>query len=165
MTNDLEQFSEELLKFMIESDHAQTGDVSALARIALAVQQAKPDYHIVRRLFTDAYGTHVELDVYLEQLDASKRRDDHGGVIIPVYTTPQPAHTERSGWIKCSEQMPDKYVEVVLYCPETKEQFIGIYDGHDFVYAQGPEGVSIILGLSDVSHWQPCVDAPKPESE
>lgn len=59
----------------------------AMAEIALKAIQAKPEYFIVSRLFTDGYGTHVELDVYLEQLDASKCRDDHGGVIIPCYTT------------------------------------------------------------------------------
>lgn len=46
MNNDLEQFSEEVLKFMVESDHAQTGDVAALARIALAAKQAKPTINV-----------------------------------------------------------------------------------------------------------------------
>lgn len=26
---------------------------------------------------------------------------------IKLYTTPQPAHTEKDGWIKCSERLPD----------------------------------------------------------
>lgn len=68
---------------------AEMEEIQALARIALAAKRAEPDYYIVRRLFTDGYGTHIELDVYIEKLDASKSKDDHGGEIIPVYTTPQ----------------------------------------------------------------------------
>jgi hypothetical protein len=67
------------------------------------------------------------------------------------------------GWVACSESMPGKYKEVVLWCPETKEQFIGFYDGREYVYAQGPDGVQIVLILSDISHWQPLPAAPKPE--
>ena len=39
---ELKEFTEELLKFMIESDHAQTGDVAALAKIALAAKRNEP---------------------------------------------------------------------------------------------------------------------------
>ncbi|HEJ7888707.1 TPA: DUF551 domain-containing protein [Serratia liquefaciens] len=67
------------------------------------------------------------------------------------------------GWIACGERMPVKYKEVVLWCPETKEQFIGFYDGREYVYAQGPDGMQIVLILSDITHWQPCAAAPKPE--
>lgn len=75
------------------------GEIKSLARIALAAKRAEPDYHIVRRLFTDGYGTHIELDVYIEKLDASKSKDDHGGEIIPVYTTPQLNSPEmQEGW-------------------------------------------------------------------
>ncbi|EOD4081032.1 DUF551 domain-containing protein [Yersinia enterocolitica] len=82
--------------------------MAALARIALAAKRAEPDYHIVRRLFTDGYGTHVELDVYIEKLDASKSKDDHGGEIIPTYTTLQlNSQAGLGSWIKCSDRMPE----------------------------------------------------------
>lgn len=71
------------------------GEIKSLARIALAVKQSKPDYYIVRRAVTDWYGTHVELDVYIEKLDSSKCKDDHGGVIVPVYTSPQPVSSQK----------------------------------------------------------------------
>ncbi|HFO0081877.1 TPA: hypothetical protein ACW96C_004424 [Yersinia enterocolitica] len=86
----LDSFTVERLEELGAGAMFFTGDeVAALARIALAAKRAEPDYHIVRRLFTDGYGTHIELDVYIEKLDASKSKDDHGGEIIPVYTTPQ----------------------------------------------------------------------------
>lgn len=74
MNNDLEQFSEEVLNFMIESDHAQTGDVAALARIALSVKQAVPAG-------------------YLENGKGFMYEPRHKDLIknpTPVYTTPKP---------------------------------------------------------------------------
>ncbi|HHX8939976.1 TPA: hypothetical protein ACVPL5_001886 [Yersinia enterocolitica] len=84
---ELDSFTVERLEELSTKENIP--EVAALARIALAAKRAEPDYHIVRRLFTDGYGTYIELDVYIEKLDASKSKDDHGGVIIPVYTTPQ----------------------------------------------------------------------------
>lgn len=95
MNNDLDQFSEERLKELAEmceskalgfpASHAES---AALARIALAAKQAKPEYHIVRLELNDAWGKETVLNAYESQLDASKCKDDHGGVIIPLYTTP-----------------------------------------------------------------------------
>jgi hypothetical protein len=60
-------------------------------RIALAALEAEPDYYVVRRVFNDKFGPEVELDAYDTELDASKSRDDHGGIIQPVYLTPPAA--------------------------------------------------------------------------
>lgn len=106
MNNDLAQFSEERLKLLeLRVNYPTWDDISALARIALAAKQAKPEYHIVRLELNDAWGSETVLNAYESQLDASKCKDDHGGVIIPCYTTPQPAHTEVN-----SPVIPDGWV-------------------------------------------------------
>ncbi|MBW5826558.1 hypothetical protein H0I68_16065 [Yersinia kristensenii] len=86
---ELDSFTVEQLKDFIESDHAQCGDIAALARIALAAKRAEPDYYIVKLKFNDGWGDETVLDTYETKLDASKSKDDHGGEIVPVYTTPQ----------------------------------------------------------------------------
>lgn len=111
MNNDLEQFSEERLKELSSiNGNINTrfcdADIEALARIALAAKQAKPEYHIVRLEINDAWGRETVLNAYESQLDASKCKDDHGGVIIPCYTTPQPVHTEQG--------IPDGFTEIQL---------------------------------------------------
>lgn len=44
---ELDSFTVEQLNNFIESDHAQCGDVAALARIALAAKMAEPEWYIV----------------------------------------------------------------------------------------------------------------------
>lgn len=106
---ELDSFTVEQLNNFIESDHAQCGDVAALARIALAAKRAEPDYHIVRLEHSDAWGKEMVLNTYEINLDAVKSKTDHGGEIIPVYTVPQLNSPEiPQGWIQCSDQMPDK---------------------------------------------------------
>ncbi|CNK92887.1 hypothetical protein [Yersinia kristensenii] len=86
---ELDSFTVEQLKDFIESDHAQCGDIAALARIALAAKRAEPDYYIVRLEHSDAWGKEVVLNTYEINLDAIKSKADHGGEIIPAYPTPQ----------------------------------------------------------------------------
>lgn len=49
MKNLTEQFSQEQLELMITTDHAQCGDVAALARIALALQDAPGKIYQIRK--------------------------------------------------------------------------------------------------------------------
>ncbi|CNE40714.1 hypothetical protein [Yersinia kristensenii] len=96
---ELDGFSVEQLNDFIESDHAQCGDVAALARIALAAKRAEPDYYIVKLKFNDGWGDETVLDTYETKLDATKSKADHGGEIIPAYTTPQLNHpVSPEGW-------------------------------------------------------------------
>lgn len=159
MNNDLEQFSEESLKELIEHinqmpDANGKAQFAALARIALAAKQAKqdkPEYHIVRLELNDAWGSETVLNAYESQLDASKCKDDHGGVIIPCYTTPQPAHTEQDGWIKCSERMP-----------EIEEDYYQTFSSAGVDISYFFEGY---FADQNITHWMPLPAAPKPESE
>ncbi len=61
----------------------------SLARIALAAKRAEPDYYILRLEYDDAWGGEILFSTYETELEAIKSKSDHGGEIIPAYTTPQ----------------------------------------------------------------------------
>ncbi len=74
-------------------------ELKALAAIALAAKRAEPGYYIVRLEHSDAWGGEVVLNTYENKLDSYKSKSDHGGEIIPVYTTPKLNSPEISdGW-------------------------------------------------------------------
>ena len=88
MNNDLEQFSEERLKELADFAMAGAIEVVELARIALAAKQAKPIGYFVHTLEDGVRGmTSIPDDSPLVK------------VATPLYTTPQPAHTEQDGWM------------------------------------------------------------------
>lgn len=99
MNNDLDQFSEERLKEIVSAiklepcdyhavyDRILHMEIAALARIALAAKQAKPVGNFVHTLEDGVRGmTSIPDDSPLVK------------VATPLYTTPQPAHTEEDGW-------------------------------------------------------------------
>ncbi|ENJ4476295.1 DUF551 domain-containing protein [Yersinia enterocolitica] len=86
-----------------------------LARIALAAKRAEPDYYIVKLKFNDGWGDETVLDTYETKLDAIKSKADHGGEIIPAYTTPQLNSLEMpDGWklvpIEPTQNMVDAHI-------------------------------------------------------
>ena len=97
MNNDLAQFSEESLQRYI-NQFAEDGmcditddEIMPLVRIALAAKQAKPVGYISERNL-NALGKQFSVCVKHEPVMVRP---------IPIYTTPQPAHTERvirDGW-------------------------------------------------------------------
>ncbi|MBO1561810.1 hypothetical protein [Yersinia pseudotuberculosis] len=71
----------------------------SLARIALAAKRAEPDYYILRLEYDDAWGGEILFSTYETELEAIKSKSDHGGEIIPAYTTPQLSSPEiPDGW-------------------------------------------------------------------
>lgn len=91
-------------------------EVFALIDIALAAKRADPDYYIVRLKFNDGWGDETVLDTYETKLDASKSKDDHGGEIIPIYTTPHFNQTE----------LPDAVNEFLAVLDNYPEQLVPI---------------------------------------
>ncbi|HFE1795587.1 TPA: hypothetical protein ACJHGQ_003764 [Yersinia enterocolitica] len=94
MNKDLDSFTVERLEELARGHDGEPlrptmGEIKSLARIALAAKRAEPDYYIVRLKFNDGWSDETVLDTYETKLDASKSKDDHGGEIIPAYTTPQ----------------------------------------------------------------------------
>ncbi|MCX2942913.1 hypothetical protein ORG37_07345 [Rahnella perminowiae] len=113
MNNDLGQFSEGRLEELLSMAKAisygnalfDVQEIIPLLRIALAVKQAKPDYYVISRPFTDGNSSTFKLDVYLEEVDAIKCKNAHGGVIVPVYTTPPVNHGEKSNLSVIPEEL------------------------------------------------------------
>ncbi|MCL9644984.1 DUF551 domain-containing protein [Rahnella victoriana] len=84
---------------------------------------------------------------------------------IELYTTPQPAHTEQNGWIKCSDRMPECRGEIdhkTVLISEGRNCVVAFYNKRDRKFLDQPFGFSIGGG---VTHWMPLPAAPKPESE
>lgn len=156
MNNDLEQFSEERLKDIIEL--ADNPTMVSLARIALAAKQHKPTFEDWLSSRTDT----IEVDCGCVTTEAF-----YHWLKVAYESTPQPAHTEQDGWIKCSERMPevDEHKPIAIYTGNCIGQgmFVACYDEDGFYdYWDGVE-------ISGISHWMPLppppIAAPKPESE
>ncbi|AYW90239.1 hypothetical protein EGX47_02045 [Yersinia pseudotuberculosis] len=96
----LDSFTVERLEELGAGAMFFTGDeVAALARIALAAKRAEPDYYILRLEYDDAWGGEILFSTYETELEAIKSKSDHGGEIIPAYTTPQLSSPEiPDGW-------------------------------------------------------------------
>ncbi|MBU9849236.1 hypothetical protein [Rahnella aceris] len=119
MNNYLGQFSEGRLEELLSMAKATSygnglfdvQEIIPLLRIAIAAKQAKPDYYVISRPLTDGYNSTFKLDVYLEEVDAIKCKNAHGGVIIPVYTTPPMNHGEKINLSAIPEEL-GLYLEV-----------------------------------------------------
>ena len=156
MNNDLEQFSEERLRKIIEfcdripeipATVEFTGDeAKALALIALSAKQTKPVAYLIHEKDKPARLSFQSLKGFVSPEDIAEHelsQDD-------LYTYPQPTHTEQDGWIKCSERMPsvdDYYLGYSI--AEVSDVY---FDGWRFMDER-------------VTHWMPLPAAPKPESE
>lgn len=56
-------------------------------------------------------------------------------------------------WIKCSDRMPVGPMDVLVYCDDTKEQFVAFRDRKGlFTFATDHEGNTISC---NPTHWQP----------
>jgi len=108
MNNDLEQFSEEYLKDMqkhmalgMTLGHADVFLIRQLIDLSLAAKQAKPV----------GYFRQMTCGMYYQLSKSTATMDQ-----IPLYTTPQPAHTEQV--IKITQTMLD--AAVADYCTTGK---------------------------------------------
>lgn len=107
---ELNSFTVEQLNDFIKSDHAQCGDVAALARIALAAKRAEPIYQYQSGVctFDDIEWVWDDCDKgFYEQYDPTRRRI--------VYTTPQLNSPEiPDGWklvpIEPTQNMVDAHI-------------------------------------------------------
>ncbi|ELI8162711.1 DUF551 domain-containing protein [Yersinia enterocolitica] len=147
---ELDGFTVEQLNDFIKSDHAQCGDVAALARIALAAKRAEPVAWVVG-------------DATLYNSDTVEAYAKRSGLpVSPLYTTPQLNSPEiPEGWIKCSDHRPERGTDVQVYCSDTREQFVAFHIGNgEFQYAQH-EDTSIACRPS---HWMPLLAAPEKEN-
>lgn len=108
MNNDLQQFSEERLKEISKLTGAyeewspSQDEIHALARIALAAKQAKPIGYVESK--TTGTDRFILKGFYAQNINIGDS----------LYTTPQPAHTERDGWklvpIEPTQEMVDAHM-------------------------------------------------------
>lgn len=85
---ELDSFTVEQLNDFIKSDHAQCGDVAALARIALAAKRAEPVGYLEQN-HLDYLRSGSDADIWPEG----------GAGDIPIYLAPQPNSPEiPDGW-------------------------------------------------------------------
>lgn len=163
MNNDLKQFSEEYLKDMqkhmalgMTLGHADVFLIRQLIDLTLAAKQAKPVCFIGKQMLIDL----TEENRSCGRVWLGSRDEVDGSDRIPLYTTPQPAHTEQDGWIKCSERMPDHKVNV-LAATSCGSIWTAFYNENRNCWDDGDYYDDII----NVTHWMPLPAAPKPESE
>lgn len=158
MNNDLEHLSEERLKEILSlAKTIQYGnglfdvqEIIQIIRIALSAKQAKIAG------FITSTGSLLE-----NETQARANIEGTNKTYSPFYTTPQPAHSDQDGWIKCSERMPEENPE---------KQVLACFKGDDIstlYYFEGrwDDAYGIVPIRQDVTHWMPIPAAPKPESE
>lgn len=153
MNNDLEQFSEEYLKEIINSP---ADDLTiALARIALAAKQAKPV----------AYTDNLSLETLQGNGMACMWKEGNGSEWreqIPLYTTPQPDHTE--------QVIPDGWLAIPATPSQAHLNSIAMRYRHDFYLLNEAQKQSALATARQM--YEECsgqgyfnIAAPKPESE
>ncbi|MEI9549708.1 DUF551 domain-containing protein [Enterobacter kobei] len=70
------------------------------------------------------------------------------------------------GWVACSERMPERDVDVQVYCADKKEQMVGYMERNEhegyFRFASLPNGGGVYC---KPTHWMPLPAAPQQEVE
>lgn len=173
---ELKEFTVERLEGLIgdaetwSSVSVVSRELKALAKIALAAKQSKPDYYIHAVEVCDSFGPDIELRAFNSALEASKCKDDHGGEIIPLYTTPPLNHTDQDGWIKCSDQLPPDDGFVLVW--PTPDFGVDLHVGQYMKYHKKGAGWFAQVNEQNygiewhpiaVTHWMKLPAAPKPE--
>lgn len=70
------------------------------------------------------------------------------------------------GWVACSERMPEREIDVQVYCSDKKEQMVGYMERNErdgyFRFASLPNGGGVYC---QPTHWMPLPAAPQQEAE
>ncbi|MDY7671099.1 DUF551 domain-containing protein [Klebsiella pneumoniae] len=144
----MSEFSRETLLNIIETDHVQCGDASALARMALAAMDSEPVAEVYQ---TPNVGICAALGPSIRMLCALEPG-------TKLYLHAQPAPVVPGKWIPVSERMPDN-TEPVL-CIEKRADF-GTY-GQPFVcWHDGGGWVGKTNYRPIVTHWMPLPADPQ----
>lgn len=138
--------------------------VLELARIALASLEAEP--------VAWEWFYYKQWNVTNDQ-ERAKDVADGGVEIFPLYRRAvmiQGAeHVSNrdelpDGWVACSERLPERDVDVQVYCADKKEQMVGYMERNEqdgyFRFASLPNGGGVYC---QPTHWMPLPAAPQQE--
>lgn len=200
------EFTKEQLQQIIETDHVQCGEASALARIALASLGADPVAYIIQDSDARSRGEKGILRYFANISDEDI--NEYEITVTPLYTaSPAPVVPDEKpvpnplkmyavdavaaiaevrgwnacraamlqggdgnspvipdGWIPVSERLPERDVDVQVYCADKKEQMVGYMERNEtegwFRFASLPNGGGVYC---KPTHWMPLPAAPQQE--
>ena len=168
------EFTKEQLQQIIETDHVQCGEASALARIALASLEAEPvgtfkkgpcgyhpSFHEDAVPLYTAPPAPISVPAAMEMDDDFDSAFEHGKTVgwnayrAAMLQGAEPA----KGWIPCSERMPEEigrywcYVEEQNCLGKSHYQWNCSWNG-DRWWVESENG-------GRVTHWMPLPNQPK----
>lgn len=111
------EFTKEQLQQIIETDHVQCGEASALARIALASLEAEA-VCVIDQSNLDYLKSGADADVW------PASRTEMGDVLLYRTAPPAPANAEPVAWLWSHRKHPS---EVTLVRPEDDERAEGAH--------------------------------------
>lgn len=130
------EFTKEQLQQIIETDHVQCGEASALARIALASLEAEA-VCVIDQSNLDYLKSGADADVW------PASRTEMGDVLLYRTAPPAPANAEPVAWLWSHRKHPS---EVTLVRPEDDERAEGAHWSGwscQALYAAPPAPVSV----------------------
>ncbi|MFX2664762.1 DUF551 domain-containing protein [Enterobacter hormaechei] len=130
------EFTKEQLQQIIETDHVQCGEASALARIALASLEAEA-VCVIDQSNLDYLKSGSDADVW------PASRAEMGDVLLYRSATPAPANAEPVAWLWSHRKHPS---EVSLVRPEDDERAEGVHWSGwscQALYAAPPAPISV----------------------
>ena len=137
------KFTREELLNIIETDHVQCGEASALARMALAAMDSEPVAYTGERNL--GYIDRGRETAYLWGKQNSESSD------VALYRHAQPAPAVPGKWIPVSERMPENDGAYLCWDNRyvTTYAFIfGAWQANQFV-------------AKNITHWMPLPNPPK----
>jgi|AKZA01.1.fsa_nt_gi Protein of unknown function (DUF551). len=156
------EFAEMMLAGELEPLKERTWSIELeMARIALASLEAEP----VAWLWS--HRKHPSEVTLVRPEDDERAEGAHwsGWSCQALYAEPvTTGYKLPEGWVACSERMPEREIDVQVYCSDKKEQMVGYMERNEldgyFRFASLPNGGGVYC---QPTHWMPLPAAPQQE--